>query len=379
MNLVVDLSDLTVVIPTVSRPLFVVRQFEYWRELNAQVVILDGATEPVDVPSELRSPNIQYLHTGTRFNERLATAGQYVNTKYCALLPDDEFYLPSGARAAIDKLEIDPTVVGCVGRCLYFFVDQGRFLVKDAYRDWLPFPDTAFSVQARLDVDLPPLKTHKAQFAIMRSNHWKTMFERSYAQYFSCGYTYERLLNLQRSVLGRTEILEDALWMRSMENPPISSVNVPRVDGRDFVSWARNPEFASEVDHYRQIALGIILSGGVTSEEARAFEERFFAGGVHRQATKEARNQKKISRRIAKLVLTRPPKVLRLVAKRLLPARWLRFTGWEGYDLDVMCASLEARGTHFSRPELNRVRELSLKLDQEIRYEGGKRHVNGSN
>ena len=369
MKSFVDLSELTVVIPTVSRPLFVIRQFEYWRELNAQVVILDGAMEPIDIPTELKSSNIHYMHTGTRFNERLATAGQHVSTKYCALLPDDEFYLPSGMRAAIDKLEEDPEIIGCVGRCLYFFVDQGRFLVKDAYRDWLPFPDEVTTVQHRLDVDLPPVKTHKAQFAIMRSGQWKTMFEGSYSQYFSCGYTYERLLNLQRSVLGRTEILEDVLWMRSMENPPISNASVPRVDGRDFVSWARNPKFALEVRQYRQIALGMIQSGGVTAEEAEAFEERFFVGGVHRQATKAERSSKKLSRRLGNVALTRTPKILRLVAKRLLPARWLRFTGWEGYDLDAMCASLQSRGTRFSRPELERIRELSIKLDQQIRFQ----------
>lgn len=379
MESVVDLSQLTVIVPTVSRPLFVLRQFEYWRELNAQVVILDGASEPIDVPSQLKSSNIRYLQTGIRFNERLATAGRYVNTKYCALLPDDEFYLPSGMRAAIDRLEEDPSVIGCVGRCLYFFVDQGRFLVRDAYRDWLPFPETARTVRERLNVDLPPLKTHKAQFAIMRSSHWKTMFESSYSQYFSCGYTYERLLNLQRSVLGRTEILEDLMWMRSMENPPISSVNVPRIDGRDFVSWARNSEFASEVAQYRQIATEIIAHGGITSAEAKAFEERFFVGGIHRQATKEARNRKKISRRLATLMLTRPPKAVRLTAKRFLPSRFLRFTGWEGYDLDAMCTSLEARDTRFSRAELERVGNLSLKLDQQIQEMKGDRSVSRCN
>jgi len=370
MRLNVDLSDLTVVIPTVSRPAFVIRQFEYWRELTAQVVILDGAKQPIDIPVELLSYNIRYIHSGARFNERLATAGGFVNTRYCALLPDDEFYLPSGARAAIDRLEEDSAVIGCVGRCLYFFVDQGRFLVRDAYRDWLAFPSSARSVKDRLDADLPPVKTHKAQFAIMRSNHWKTMFESSYRQFFSCGYTYERFLNLQRSVLGRTEILEDLLWMRSMENPPISSVNVPRVDGHDFVSWARNPKFDSEVIRFRQIALEIIESGGVESKEAQAFEERFFVGGVHRQASKAARNSRKLSRRLGNVALTHSPKTLRLLAKRLVPARWLRFTGWEGYDLETICVSLQARGTRFCRAELERVRELSLALDRVIPAKG---------
>jgi hypothetical protein len=160
-----------------------------------------------------------------------------------------------------------------------------------------------------------------------------------------------------------------------MENPPISNASVPRINGRDIVSWARNPEFASEVVRYRQIATEIIANGGITLAEAKAFEERFFVGGIHRQATKEARNQKKVSRRLATLVFTRTPKAVRRTAKRFLPSRLLRFTGWEGYDLDAMCTSLEARGTRFSRAELERVRNLSLKLDQQIQEMKGGRSV----
>jgi len=347
----------------------VLRQFEYWRELNAQVVILDGASEPIDVPSQLKSSNIRYLHTGTRFNERLATAGQYVDTKYCALLPDDEFYLPSGLCAAIDTLHADNSTIGCIGRCLYFFVDQGRFLLRDAYRDWLPFPDTALDIRSRLHADLPPYKTHPATYAVLRSKFWGEIVSSSYQTEFSSAYTYERLTNLHRTVRGRTALIENLLWMRSMENPPINDVSTPRTQRHNYLSWAEAPEFSSEVNYFRQIALAIIESGGIESDEARMFEERFFVGGVHRQASKEAENGKKVSRKLRKKMLTYSPKFLRTYSKRYVPSRLLRFTGWEGYDLDTMCKSLEARGTRFSRTELEHVRELSLKLDRQIRLE----------
>ena len=375
MSGITGLSELTIVIPTVSRPLFILRQHEYWRNTDAQIVILDGASNPIAIPPILQSPNIRYIHRGTRFNERLSSASQYVNTKYCALLPDDEFFLVSGLLAAIRRLEEDKNIIGCVGRNLYFFVDQQRFLVRDAYRDWMPFSTDATTLTARLDEDLPPKKTHKAQFAVMRSAEWKLMFESSYRQFFSCGYTYERLLNLQRTVSGRTEILEDLLWMRSMENPPISSESVPRVGGRDFVSWARNPEFASEVEHYREIARKIIQDGGTTDAEASLFEERFFVGGVHRQATKEARNSKSWSHRFRKIAFFRTPKSLRLWAKRALPGRMIRLTGWQGFDLDIMCESLTSRGTRFSRPELDWVAELSLKIHHQADRQQADTHV----
>jgi glycosyltransferase domain-containing protein len=361
------LKDLTVVIPTVSRPLFVLRQFEYWGDTEVNVLILDGAADPIEIPTQLHRPNINYVHTGTRFNERMSLAATLVESRYCAYLPDDEFFLFDGLKAAMLFLDKNQDCIGCVGRNLYFFVDQDRFLVRDAYRDWAPFPEQMNTLTSRLDADLPPNKAHMSACAIMRSDAWKVMFRNAYSQFFSCGYTYERLLNLQRTVLGKTEILEDLLWMRSMENPPISDVNVPRVAGHDFVSWARNPIFASEVARYREIACGIIALGGLSQSEVEAFEHRFFVGGVHRQATKEARNRKRFSRRLGGIAMTRAPKRARMLAKRFLPNVMLSFTGWEGNELDVMCESLRKKGTRFDRADLERVRDLSLRLDRLVR------------
>jgi glycosyltransferase domain-containing protein len=360
------LKDLTIVIPTISRPLFVLRQFEFWGRTDVNVVILDGAKDPILIPEELKKPEIRYVHTGTRFNERLANAGDYVATKYCALLTDDEFFLPSGLKAAINRLETDPSTIGCVGRCLYFFVDQGRFLVSDGYREWLPFPPDCVSLEQRLDVDLPPNKTHKAQFAVMRSAQWVEMFKSSYSVFFSSGYTYERLLNLSRTVQGRTEILEELLWMRSMENPPISSNNVPRTGTGSYLTWATSAQFAEEISRYRDIAFDIIKRGGLSEEKARSFEERFFVGGIHRQTAKQERNARSLNRKLAKVALNRTPKRLRLLAKRYAPNRLLKFTGWQGFELNEMCEWLLSKGTNFRREELDQIAELSLRLNKKI-------------
>lgn len=361
------LSSLTVVIPTVSRPTFVLRQFSYWRTSDAQVVILDGAKCPIQIPEELESPNIRYIQTGTRFNERLATAGQYVNTPYCVLLADDEFFLFSGLHAAISRLQADPKVLGCVGRCLGFFVDQGRFLTRDMYREWKPFSSSANSLDARLDEDLPPNKTHMATYSIMRSRDWVEIFENSYRQAFSCAYTYERLTNLQRSIRGRTEILEDLLWMRSWENPPVVEQSMPRTGVHNFVSWARSQEFSEEVRHYRSIALQLMSSGGVPASAAAEYEQRFFVGGIQRQATKEAKSKRKLSTPLRYLALNYTPHALRTLAKRHVSNRALRFSGWQGFELDEMIRKLEGWGTRFDRNDLGFVRQLSLELDASTR------------
>ena len=357
------LSNLTIIIPTISRPQFVLRQFEYWRVSDAKVVILDGAQKPIEIPEHLMSSNIRYVCTGTRFNERLATAGDYVSTAYCALLPDDEFFLFSGLHAAIARLESDRDLIGCVGRCLGFFVDQGRFLTRDMYRDWKPFSERATTQLARLDEDLPPNSTHIATYAVARSVAWTQVLSNSYSTFYSCAYTYERLTNLQRSLLGRTEIIEDLLWMRSLENPPISDSTTPRTNGRDLVSWARNSSLTHEVSQYRSSALELILHTGLELDTAKDFERRFFEVGVEQQALKEARGRRSVKKRLRNLALRYTPQVLRTAAKRYAPNKVLAFSGWQGLALDEMCASLEERGTRFDREDLEFVMGLSLKLD----------------
>ena len=363
----VDLSRVTIVIPTFSRPNFVIRQFKFWRETTAQVVILDGTPIPMEIPVEVFAENVRYVHTGLSFNQRLAGGWRYVSTEFCALLPDDEFFLPSGVAAVVRHLDENPDTIGCVGRCLYFFVDQDRFLMSHAYRDWKQFPDSAVNAAERFEFDLPPNKAHMTMYGIFRFEQWRKIFETSCRTFFSCGYTYERLMNLQRTALGRTEILDDLLWMRSKENPPVVSSQLPRWGKHSFVSWARSPDFALEIAEFRRRAFGIINETGISLEQVERFEERFFEGGVARQESKDKRARQSIRFRLTRLLLAYSPHSIRQVAKRFLPSAILRHLDWEGYGLKKIGYDLTRLRTRFNLEELRRIEELSLDLDRHRR------------
>jgi hypothetical protein len=307
--------------------------------------------------------NFSYVHNKEGFIARLSMATTLVSTEFVAFLADDEFYLKAGLLDAIRHLDSDREIIGCVGRCLYFFVDQGRFLMSHAYRDWLSFPSCGDSLQRRLDLDLPPNKTHMAMYGIYRREQWEVMVRSSYSVPFSCGFAYERLLNLQRSVLGRTEILESLLWMRSKENLPVTTTEIARTNGNDFVSWATNPDFAEETNHYQRIASRILTRAEVSDQDAAKYIDRFFNGGVQRQLSKEQRSNLSIKEKLGRALLKYPPKRLRLFVKRRIPVRWLRFTGWEGYPMSEIVLSLSALGTRFDEQELLYISELSLALD----------------
>ena len=351
------LSDLTIIIPTYLRGEYVRRQLSYWRRSDARVVILDGSPKPLDISDDLKSENILYVHSGTSFPERLSTSGQHVTTRYCAMLSDDEFFTFSGLRAALERMNANQEILGCVGRCLYFFVDQGRFLLKDAYREWVPFSENATTQSNRLNEDLPPRKTHMAHYAVMRSEAWVRIMENAYHLPFSSAYTYERLVNLQRSILGRTEILEHLLWFRSMENRNIS-VNV--VGGPGFLAWALDSRYRAEVNEYRSIAKNLLLAGGVSAADAEEFERRFFEVGVQKTLERKSKIRKRFRDKYREKLLEWSPKRLRLFVKRHLPPQLLSFSGWEGYGIDEVCDSLVARKTQFERAEIERVQSLAL-------------------
>lgn len=357
------LSDLTIVIPTFQRQEFMLRQYEYWGEADATVVILDGSPTPTIIPDSLKRLNIRYVHSGSSFVERIAAAGEHVSTKYCAMLGDDEFYTFSGLRAAVGRLDTDPSVLGCVGRCLYFFVDQGRFLMSNAYRQWGPFSESAVEQAIRLDEDLPPRKTHMAHYSVMRAKEWTQIMADAYQKPFSCAYVYERLVNLQRALLGRTVILEHLLWFRSMENRNLS---INSLGSPGFLAWALDPNYENEVAEYREIALSLIMKNGVPPEQAVQYERRFFELGVSTTVARKSKLGHRSRIIFQRNLLRWSPKWFRMLAKRSLPAKVLSFSGWEGYDIEKICNSLIAYRTEFERVEIERVRELAMESARKI-------------
>jgi glycosyltransferase domain-containing protein len=363
------LEDLTVIIPTISRPLFVRRQVEYWSEFEARVVILDGASTSIrdQLPNNL-PPHVQYVHFPVRFNERLSRAGEFVTTEFACLLPDDEFFVPQGLSRAIERLREDNEVIGVVGKVLYFFVDQERFLCKRGYEDWKNFSESATRAIDRVEECLPPNKAHKVQFGVFRSTEWKKIFTQCYADFYSCGYLYERMLNLYSAVLGKTVVIDELLWMRSMENPPISNDAVPRDDRGGMLGWADDPLMRHEVEHYLKKVDGLISKGeGISRVEAGEAAHRFVYGGFEKHRAKIEASQSRHWPRVAKRLMNACPKSVRLWAKRSLPSGVLRGFDWSGYSIVAIAEQLKDRKVGFCLRDLERIERYALKTDLEAR------------
>jgi len=367
------LSRLTVVIPTISRPEFVKRQITFWSQFDAQVRILDGASTAIDLSQFGQIPeNVQYFHEPQKFNERLSNAWKHVDTEFACLLPDDEFLLPSGLTASLEYLDKNPTDTGCVGRVLMFFVDQGRFLTYQDYEYWKDFATDSITAESRVQEVLPPNKVHKVQFAVLRSPIWKKIFRSSYGDFYSTGYLYERMLNLHSAVLGRTVVLDELMWMRSMENPPLTNVAVPRDNG-GMLGWADNPSNRDEVLHYVKKVERIIGSeGSIEASKAHEFAERFVYGGFETHRIKVQNSKRSFRRRLSEALIRYAPKSIKLAAKRIGPRKVLSYLDWQGFVIEETCNKLEQNGIAFNKRELQLIERLALDTDLERRTAGYK-------
>ena len=367
------LSRLTVVIPTISRPEFVKRQITFWLQFDAQVRILDGAATAIDLSQFGQIPgNVQYFHEPQKFNERLSNAWKHVDTEFACLLPDDEFFLPSGLISSLEHLDKNPTVTGCVGKVLMFFVDQGRFLTYQDYEYWKDFATDSVTAESRVQEVLPPNKVHKVQFAVLRSPIWKEIFTSSYGDFYSTGYLYERMLNLHSAVLGRTVVLDELMWMRSMENPPLTNAAVPRDNG-GMLGWADNPSNRDEVLHYVKKVERIIGSeGSIEASKAHEFAERFVYGGFETHRIKVQNSKRSFRRRLSEALIRYAPKSIKLAAKRIGPRKVLGYLDWQGFVIEETCNKLDQNGIAFNKRELQLIERLTLETDLERRTAGYK-------
>ena len=367
------LSRLTVVIPTISRPEFIERQIIFWSQFDAEVRILDGTSVPFDFSKFGAIPkNIQYLHEPYKFNERLSNAWKHVTTEFACLLHDDGFFLPSGLGASLKKLDENPTIIGCVGKVLMFFVDQGRFLTYQDYEYWKDFATSSMTAEDRVMEVLPPKKVHKVEFAVLRTNIWKTIFASSYGDYYSTGYLYERMLNLHSAVLGRTVVLDDLMMMRSMENPPLATAAVPRDNG-GMLGWADDPKNRDEILHYVHKVEQIIGSeGSINTTKARVYAEQFVYGGFETHRIKVQNSKRLLKRRLSEALIRYAPKSIKLAAKRIGPRKMLSYLDWRGFVLEETCNKLQQGGIAFNKRELQLIEGLALETDLERRNAGYK-------
>ena len=129
-----NLEQFTVVIVSLNRQQFLQRQVDYWVGTCSRILIVDGSEFPMDLKmDDSEKYRCTYIHEPNDFGSRCRLSLGFIKTKYAAMLPDDDFFIPSAVSSFIEELEIDPEIDAITGRTIRFFERNGEIYGEPVY------------------------------------------------------------------------------------------------------------------------------------------------------------------------------------------------------------------------------------------------------
>jgi glycosyltransferase domain-containing protein len=364
-----SLSDLTLVIPAYNRPAYLARQIDYWVGSGIQLCILDGSKEkaPDDLIARM-GKNVHYEHMPIGFNERLVHASQIVKTKYVALLGDDELYAKRGLQDCLDLLDLDPRLIGCVGRSLFFFHREGEIYGHQVYEKSQDVIDMYGDGLSRLRNSFPegdPSRAPYLLYGVFRRDQWATIFNTAYSRHFSSGYVYELAVIIIGSCLGPTKMVDSLVWFRSGENPAMSSAAVNRKIGTG--EWGTSPDYVTEYEDFVQRITEVLVSLGMASASAaeqavREVAEQFFAYSLHKPHRPSA-----YWYRTLYFFARKTPRWAKTLLKRNMTKTLGTVLDYKGVVFNDALEDLRQNGVSYSDEEMNETRSFLLDFHSQLK------------
>jgi glycosyltransferase domain-containing protein len=240
------LEHLTLVIPSYERQGYALRAMNYWSGRGPQVHVFDGSKSPLsEIDLTGIGINVHYHHQPQGLYSRLASAIPAIKTKYCALISDDEFYLPSSLEVAINWLDHHKDYVVCAGQAV-------RFLPADNRIFWRPdYPQ--FENYSVADPDpLVRMSWHMRNYApttiygVARSDDWKAVMGLIVNREFPVYAIGELQFEVAMAFKGKSVALPDLMWVRSEESNTVRRTDPSLFPERRFDAWWDSAEKSQE-------------------------------------------------------------------------------------------------------------------------------------
>jgi glycosyltransferase domain-containing protein len=125
------LKDITLIIPTKNRHLYLARALEYYSNSGLNIIVADATTKKFTLPVP---GNVEFLHyPNVPYCDKLSDVLRKVNTTYTLLCADDDFILPSAIKTCVDFLEGHPEYKSAQGHYVFYNYHHHRFYYTPAY------------------------------------------------------------------------------------------------------------------------------------------------------------------------------------------------------------------------------------------------------
>jgi glycosyltransferase domain-containing protein len=256
----IELSKLTIIIPSFNRQEFLLRQGIYWQNSGAKLIFIDGSDRPINEKMKkylTDMKNVVYIHSNTSVNDRLSRVSKIINTQYSVTLNDDDFIIKSSLITAIKLLESDGSIVACRGQTLYAILsaDKNTISYSFLYNLFKNFQVKHDKLEDRLKYAFSNYNG-ATSFSVLRSTVWQETWG-SLNENYSSTNVGEFFQNLATYVFGKLACIEVPYIITTNENTAINT----KSDNRAllFPDWWNDKSYLHEKQKFLE-KLAIMIS-----------------------------------------------------------------------------------------------------------------------
>lgn len=235
-----DLHQVTVIIPTYQRPVFLRRNLKFWSMTNASIIVADGS--PTSELSYLENETkIDYFRSADSMELRLAEAAARTKTNYAIITGDDEIMLPESLAVLQKFLDNNSDHVSCIGRCVSF---EKKDIPKSNSSYLLLRPDKIGQATHQVNQISPTermiyhISNYQVStfYSLHRTSNLRSILERISSNRISSPYGAELLFEIAAAESGKSSVLSVPSWLRSNENVPVRSL----IGDVSLVEWKKH-------------------------------------------------------------------------------------------------------------------------------------------
>jgi glycosyltransferase domain-containing protein len=316
---------------------------------------MDGSPIPIGQEYlEDLAPNIRYHHSNDDFFSRMRSATELIDTQYVAMLGDDDLFLTGGLNECIRRLETESSLIGVVGRAVYFFFQRDKVLGNQIHSLSSNYPNGIDGGIARLNNLYHDGKIGAVAYGVYRSESWCSAIQTTYGKRYSCAYVYDTFLRTMLTYLGEIKVSESLVWLCSGENPPIkneSSFN-RKVD---LIDWFDGVQYAEEVADFKLRLVEALYKEGRDSKETLAASVNRVVSTLESRYRVKATQRTSLAKRLPGLVQRYVPRKIKDFGKDYLPLSMKKVLDWQNFMLSEVLPQMKSRGVSYDEAEARRV------------------------
>jgi hypothetical protein len=301
-----------------------------------------------------------YIHEPNDFGSRCRLSLEFVKTKYAAMLPDDEFFIPSAVSSFIEELEENSEIDAITGRTIRFFERNGEIYGESMYGVF--DADQMTSSRGLEGIasfwNRNGFVIHYPIYSIMRSTAFVKSIGFAYSHTQENAYGSEIKFNLVFPFYFKSVLRSRLYWLRSDENNPISHSHFDRTER--FSKWYAKPENRINADEFISDVVATICDDGNNEIQSRKLVESVLAGYCDADLKLKSVQSDVALKRLSRIANSVFGKKVKHYIKTLIPFVIRKRFGYQLQNFEDLGKQLESCGVALDRRELSNIRQLVL-------------------